>query len=50
MQLLTQAVLTRDSFDLLFIVLDKSEPEHDRMIAEHVLRMHRYKQIDENGT
>lgn len=38
------------SFDLLFIVLDKSEPEHDRMIAEHVLRMHRYKQIDENGT
>jgi DNA replication licensing factor MCM3 len=40
----------RASFDLLFIVLDKSEPEHDRMIAEHVLRMHRYKQADENGT
>ena len=30
-------------FDLLFIVLDEMDPEHDRNIAEHVLRMHRYR-------
>ncbi|CAH1247849.1 MCM3 [Branchiostoma lanceolatum] len=30
-------------FDLLFIVLDKMDPEHDRMISDHVLRIHRYR-------
>lgn len=30
-------------FDLLFIVLDKMDPENDKMISEHVLRMHRYR-------
>jgi len=30
-------------FDLLFIVLDKMDPETDKMISEHVLRMHRYR-------
>jgi DNA replication licensing factor MCM3 len=30
-------------FDLLFIVLDKMDPESDKMISEHVLRMHRYR-------
>lgn len=29
-------------FDLLFIVLDNLEDEHNRAIAEHVVRMHRY--------
>ena len=30
-------------FDLLFIVLDQMDPENDRQISEHVLRMHRYR-------
>ncbi|XP_065652017.1 DNA replication licensing factor MCM3 isoform X2 [Hydra vulgaris] len=30
-------------FDLLFIVLDNMDPESDRKISEHVLRMHRYR-------
>lgn len=30
-------------FDLLFIVLDKADPESDRSIAEHVLRIHRFR-------
>jgi len=30
-------------FDLLFIVLDKMDPESDKKISEHVLRMHRYR-------
>jgi len=30
-------------FDLLFIVLDNMEPESDRKISEHVLRMHKYR-------
>jgi len=30
-------------FDLLFIVLDVMDPEHDARIAEFVLRMHRYR-------
>lgn len=34
-------------FDLLFIVLDVMDPEHDARIAEHVLRMHRYRSAGE---
>lgn len=30
-------------FDLLFIILDEISAEHDRTIADHVLRIHRYK-------
>lgn len=29
-------------FDLLFVVLDNMEPQNDRNVSEHVLRMHRY--------
>ena len=34
-------------FDLLFIVLDKADPEHDGKITDHVLRMHRYRKAGE---
>jgi len=34
-------------FDLLFIVLDEMEAENDRRISEHVLRMHRYRNQNE---
>lgn len=30
-------------FDLIFIVLDEMDPERDKRISDHVLRMHRYR-------
>ena len=30
-------------FDLIFVVLDDMDPEQDRRISEHVLRMHQFR-------
>lgn len=42
---LQDSLLSR--FDVIFIVLDQMDPEHDRMISDHVLRMHRYRAVGE---
>ena len=34
-------------FDLLFIVLDEMEAENDRKISDHVLRIHRFRNANE---
>jgi len=44
---LPDSLLSR--FDCLFIVLDNASAEHDRRIADHVLRMHRYQRPGHEG-
>lgn len=42
---LQDSLLSR--FDLLFVMLDIVDNDHDRMIADHVVRMHRYRKPGE---
>lgn len=43
---LPDSILSR--FDVLFILLDKLEPENDRRITDHVLKMHRHHKMGMN--
>ena len=45
---LPDSLLSR--FDLLFIVLDTLAPSHDRRVADHVLRMHRFRGANQTSS
>lgn len=45
---LPDSLLSR--FDMLFVVLDQMSPRNDKLIADHVLRMHRYRKPGDDGT
>ena len=34
-------------FDLIFVILDTIEPENDKVISDHVIRIHRYRAPNE---
>ena len=42
---LQDSLLSR--FDLIFVILDNCDMEQDNIIADHVLRMHRYRPANE---
>lgn len=42
---LQDSLLSR--FDLIFVILDNCDMEQDNIIADHVLRMHRYRPPNE---
>ena len=47
---ISNAILSR--FDLIFLLVDKPDPERDRKLAEHIMNIHnkkRKKRLDENG-
>ena len=45
---LPDSLLSR--FDFLFLVLDQKDAEIDRAIADHVVRMHRYRKPNADST
>ena len=47
---ISNAILSR--FDLIFLLVDKADPERDRKLAEHIMKIHnakRKRRMDEDG-
>lgn len=47
---ISNAILSR--FDLIFLLVDKPDPERDRKLAEHIMKIHnnkRKRRVDEEG-
>lgn len=48
---ISNAILSR--FDLIFLLVDKPDPERDRKLAEHIMKIHnnkRKRRVEEDGT